>query len=188
MSSQTYEPSTLGYALLGLLAREPLSGYDLARHLERPLGFFWSARHSQIYPELAKLEAAGLVAHEVVAQSDRPDKKVYAPTGEGRERLAAWVTSALPPEKPKVELLLRTHSVWTADPVAAAALYEGEAERAEADLARFEAALGRFTAAGMPSVGDPRFGSVANLRYGIANRREVAAWCRWMVGELRRAP
>src|SRR5215469_6282498 len=51
--------STLGYALLTLLAREPLSGYDLAQRMKRPLGFFWQAQHSQIYPELAGLEEHG---------------------------------------------------------------------------------------------------------------------------------
>ena len=69
--------TTLGYALLGLLAREPLSGYDLAQRLKGRVGFFWQARHSQIYPELGRLEAAGLVRHAVVEQQDRPDKKVY---------------------------------------------------------------------------------------------------------------
>ena len=55
--------TTLGYALLGLLARRALSGYDLAREMKRPVGYFWQARHSQIYPQLARLEALGLVAH-----------------------------------------------------------------------------------------------------------------------------
>ena len=49
--------TTLGYALLGLLARRPLSGYDLAGQLKVPVVFFWHARISQIYPELARLEA-----------------------------------------------------------------------------------------------------------------------------------
>jgi DNA-binding PadR family transcriptional regulator len=33
--------TTRGYALLSLLAREPLSGYDLARSMRVPVGFFW---------------------------------------------------------------------------------------------------------------------------------------------------
>jgi DNA-binding PadR family transcriptional regulator len=84
-------PSTLGYALLGLLAREPLSGYDLAQQMKGPVAFFWQAQHSQIYPELARLEKDGLVQFEVVPQYDRPAKKVYAPTEAGRAALRAWV-------------------------------------------------------------------------------------------------
>ena len=69
---------TLGYAVLGLLSREELSGYDLKRWMERPLGYFWNARHSQIYPELARLEEEGFVTHTLVEQSGKPDKKEYA--------------------------------------------------------------------------------------------------------------
>src|SRR5450755_1045236 len=82
--------TTLGYALLGLLAAQPLSGYDLARKLKRPVGFFWPARHSQIYPELALLQAEGLVTHQVVEQTDRPDKKLYQITDSGRAAVRTW--------------------------------------------------------------------------------------------------
>src|SRR5690348_6743093 len=83
---------TLGYALLGLLARRPLWGYDLARRMKVPIGYFWHASHSQIYPELAALEADGLVTHEIVQQRDRPDKKLYSITEAGREVLRRWVS------------------------------------------------------------------------------------------------
>lgn len=51
--------TTLGYAILGLLSRERLSGYDLTRGMRGRVGNFWSAKHSQIYPELARLEEGG---------------------------------------------------------------------------------------------------------------------------------
>ncbi len=43
--------TTLGYALLALLAHHASSGYDLARRLKRPIGFFWSAHQSHIYKD-----------------------------------------------------------------------------------------------------------------------------------------
>ena len=49
--------------------------------------FLWQARHSQSYPELARLEGEGLVGHRVVERQDRPDKKVYEITGTGLEAL-----------------------------------------------------------------------------------------------------
>jgi DNA-binding PadR family transcriptional regulator len=89
--------STLGYALLGLLAREPLSGYDLAQRMKQRVGYFWQAAgHSHIYPELGRLEAGGLATHEVVAQDERPAKKVYAITDAGRAALRRWVTEPAP--------------------------------------------------------------------------------------------
>ena len=65
--------TTLGYAILGLLSREELSGYDLTGRMKGRVGYFWSARHSQIYPELARLEEGGYVTHSVVEQQERPD-------------------------------------------------------------------------------------------------------------------
>src|SRR5467141_3325089 len=99
--------TTLGYALLGLLARGPLSGYDIAAQLKRGVGPFWHARHSQIYPELARLAASELVTHVRVEQYDRPDKKVYSLTPAGLAALEAWLTSPLPPEHQRDELTLR---------------------------------------------------------------------------------
>src|SRR5690606_24488121 len=53
--------STLGFALLSLLTRGPATGYDLAQRMKAPIGHFWTAKHSQIYPELARLAEAGHV-------------------------------------------------------------------------------------------------------------------------------
>ena len=83
--------TTLGYALLALLAREPLTGYDLAQRMRHSTDFFWTARHSQIYPELARMEAAGLLIHEVIRQRERPDKKRYTMTEAGYAALRAWL-------------------------------------------------------------------------------------------------
>ena len=58
--------STLGFALLGLLARQPRTGYELSQALRRPIGYFWTAGHSQVYPELARLDAAGYISHTVI--------------------------------------------------------------------------------------------------------------------------
>src|SRR5690348_4827029 len=88
--------STLGYALLGLLGIEALSGYDLSRQLVQPISYFWSAQRSHIYPELARLEARGLVTHERIEQLERPDKKVYTLTAAGRHAVSEWITR--PPE------------------------------------------------------------------------------------------
>ena len=52
---------SLRHAVLGLLERRPSTGYELTRTFDRSLRASWQARHSQIYPELAKLESAGLV-------------------------------------------------------------------------------------------------------------------------------
>src|SRR5437660_6282472 len=104
---------TLSYGLLGLLARKPLSGYDLAQQMKRRVGLMWSALPSQIYPELARLEKQGLVTHQVVEQPDyRPDKKVYEITEAGRQALRQWVTQPTPPTAIRDEFVLKAYSIW----------------------------------------------------------------------------
>src|SRR5439155_23190567 len=45
----------------------------------------------QVYTTLERLARDGLIACEVVSQAERPDKKVYALTGEGRRHLREWL-------------------------------------------------------------------------------------------------
>jgi len=82
---------SLGNALLGLLNHKPMTGYDLKKILDHPMGFFWIAQMSQIYRELNKMEEKGLVKSEIVSQEKRPDRKVYHLTKEGRETFLNWL-------------------------------------------------------------------------------------------------
>ena len=80
---------SLRHALLGLLADEPASGYDLTRAFAGELGrYAWQAGHTRIYPELVRMEEQGLV----VVQSLGPrGRKTYAITGPGRDELRTWM-------------------------------------------------------------------------------------------------
>ena len=82
---------SLGNALLGLLNNNPMTGYDLKKILDYPMGVFWVAQMSQIYRELNKLEEKGLVKSEIVPQEKRPDRKVYHLTKEGSETFLYWL-------------------------------------------------------------------------------------------------
>jgi DNA-binding PadR family transcriptional regulator len=175
--------TTLGYAILGLLAREALSGYDLTQRMKGRVGFFWNARHSQIYPELARLEDGGFVTHSVVEQRDRPDKKVHEITDAGLEALKDWVTQP-PPEKPtRDELTLKTYSVWLADGEEAARVFRAEGLKHEEQLARYEEIRSWMEdewREDLSNPGSPHFASYATLRRGIIHERGYAEWCRWL--------
>jgi DNA-binding PadR family transcriptional regulator len=184
------EVTTLGYALLGLLAREPLSGYDLARLMRTPVGFFWHARHSQIYPELARLQAHGYVTYEVVPQRDRPDKKVYTITDAGRELVREWAMAPLETPTVRDELVLKAFSLWLTEPRRAAALFREHERRHLAQLAEYreiEASLRRANPR-WPGLDSPDFASYVTLQRGIGYEREYAAWCRWVAEQLERGP
>lgn len=109
--------NTLGYVLLSLLAREPMSGYDLTAQLKKRFAPFWPISHTQIYPALAQLEEQGLARYLLVEQhAFRPDKKVYEITEEGRTALRQWVESPTPLVILRDEFFLKAYSLWLADP------------------------------------------------------------------------
>lgn len=182
--------TTLGFAILSAVAREPLSGYDVSRFFSRPFGFIWSAKHSQIYPELAKLQAAGLVAHQEVTQGGRPDKKIYRITDPGRSLLAEWVLRPGSPSSPRAELAIKTLAVWLTDPARAESLYRQEIAAAEHDIGNLTAAREaieeRHGRNDIPLT-SPDFGLYADLQYGLALRRQTIDWCRWMLAQFDRA-
>ncbi len=79
------------YAILGLLADGPRHGYELRAQYEHQLVPSAKLNVGQVYPTLDRLQRDGWVAHDVVSQPERPDKKVYALTEEGQRRLRAWL-------------------------------------------------------------------------------------------------
>jgi DNA-binding PadR family transcriptional regulator len=87
--------SPTAYVILGMLRREPLSGYEIKALVDNSTRFFWAASYGQIYPELRRLSEAGLV---VGADSPTGGRKrtVYEITADGEEELKAWLRQ--PPE------------------------------------------------------------------------------------------
>lgn len=82
---------TLKYAILGLLNRHPMTGYDLSKEFDKDLTYFWHAKHSQIYPELKKLTDENLIQFEVQITGEILEKKVYSITDLGKADLAQWL-------------------------------------------------------------------------------------------------
>jgi DNA-binding PadR family transcriptional regulator len=93
--------STVRQPLLALLAKEPAHGYELKLALEQTFGAAYpSPNIGQIYVTLKRLEADGLVRSQDVAQTTRPNKRVYELTPAGRDAVAAWVDE--PSDGPRV--------------------------------------------------------------------------------------
>jgi DNA-binding PadR family transcriptional regulator len=109
----------LEHALLVALSEQPASGLDLARRFSRSIGFFWSATHQQIYRVLARMDADGWVSATEVAQTGRPDKKVYAVSRAGRRVLAAWLVTPTETQALRSELAVKLRGASFADDRAA---------------------------------------------------------------------
>lgn len=87
--------SATAYVILGLVSKEPRSGYEIKAVVDGSTRFFWAASYGQIYPELKRLAEAGLVQGTAAPTGGRR-RTVYAITSDGEEELKAWLR--LPPE------------------------------------------------------------------------------------------
>jgi DNA-binding PadR family transcriptional regulator len=108
--------------VLALLAKEPSHGYQLRARLGQALGPLGEAMNAgQIYVTLTRLEKAGLVVSERSAGlPDRPDRKMYALTPAGQERVAGWLTEVSWPRPDLAEFhlkLIAAAAAGLADPI-----------------------------------------------------------------------
>ena len=77
--------TTTSHALLGLLNVKPWTTYELAKQVQRSLGWFWPRAERKLYDEPKQLVAAGLATASEQRTGKRP-RTVYAITGEGVKR------------------------------------------------------------------------------------------------------
>jgi DNA-binding PadR family transcriptional regulator len=88
---------SLSHAILGLLTYGPMTGYDLKKVFDKSISQVWAASLSQIYRELSTLEKKGYVTSTIQKQEDRPDKKIYKITQQGKNVFLRWLSDF--PEK-----------------------------------------------------------------------------------------
>jgi DNA-binding PadR family transcriptional regulator len=108
--------------VLALLAKEPVQGYQLRARLDRALGPVGEAMNAgHIYVTLSRLEKAGLIErHGAVGSSDRPERKVYALTVAGQERVTEWLAEVSWPKPDLAEFhlkLIAAAAAGLADPI-----------------------------------------------------------------------
>ncbi|HEY1133765.1 MAG TPA: PadR family transcriptional regulator [Nocardioides sp.] len=97
----------LEHVLLVALRERSGSGLELTQRFERTIGNFWQASHQQIYRTLGRMADDGWVDVEAVAQTGRPDKKVYAVSALGEKVLAEWLATPSAPEPLRTEVAVK---------------------------------------------------------------------------------
>jgi PadR family transcriptional regulator AphA len=138
---------SLRHAVLGLLAVEPATGYDLARRFDKSLANAWHASHSQIYPELARLHDAGMV--EVVGEGPRRSR-TWAITPQGREELRRWMTESEPNRSQRNETAVRWFLLSVIPPADRRIALERELAFSAEEIERLQAVAERLDAAPRP--------------------------------------
>ncbi|MEL6826704.1 MAG: PadR family transcriptional regulator [Pseudomonadota bacterium] len=159
-------------AILVSLSDGPMSGYDLAKHFDQTVGFFWRATHSQIYRELSKLKDKGHVSAEDVPQRGKPNRILYSITDAGHEALRAWSRQPCAPDPVKDDFLVRLYGLEHMD---VDALREHLSQRLEGHrdrLAKFKALAESTEPNSVAAIGRLR-----GLEIGLRYEREWAAWC-----------
>jgi PadR family transcriptional regulator AphA len=144
---------SLRYAILGLLARRPSTGYELTQTFDRSLRTSWHASHSQIYPELSKLERAGLVA--VVGRGARRSK-TYGLTGAGREELRRWLVEAEPDRSQRNESGVRLFLTPLLDPADRRIAYERDLRHVQVELDELEELRTQLRGSELPEAFSPQ--------------------------------
>ncbi|GAA4250005.1 PadR family transcriptional regulator [Dactylosporangium darangshiense] len=109
--------------VLAMLAKEPAHGYELRARMRDALGPLGEAMNAgQIYVTLTRLAKAGLVtSRHCEGLPDRPDRRVYALTPAGQERVAAWLSEVSWPRPDLTEFhlkLVAAAAARLADPIA----------------------------------------------------------------------
>jgi DNA-binding PadR family transcriptional regulator len=169
------ELSPTAYVILGMLGWRPMSGYEIKALVDKSTRFFWAASYGQIYPELRRLSAAGLIEGEAIPQGGRR-RNVYRLTPAGRSELQGWLGVDAEAFELRDEGLLK---LFFADAVGdEAAIQAIDAKRREHErvLAHLEAIEANGGAGGFAAF---------VLRYGIECNRWQADWCERAIRELR---
>ena len=94
-TSDTALIHSVEYSPLGLLSERPMHGYEIHQELSRKagLGLIWTVKQAQLYAILAKLEACGFIAAEVLIQGNRPARKVFHLTQDGLKAFEDWLST-----------------------------------------------------------------------------------------------
>jgi PadR family transcriptional regulator, regulatory protein AphA len=168
----TNELPTTSYALLGLLAMGPMSGYDLDGFVSRSIANFWPIEKSQIYRELTRLEALGFLEATEVAQQGAPDKRVYALTGAGERALDDWLAeSTYQQERVRNAFLVKLFFGWRMPPDRLGALVEQYRVDALAERDRLRGIVDRLADAPGAAFGR------ATASFGLRHAESTLQWC-----------
>ena len=165
------------YFILGLLAKRPMSGYDI-RRLLRSLGWlFGNPSFGTIYPALHALLKDDFVTVEVVPHPNRPARKIYTITEIGKQALQEWL--AQPPPRGIGLRAFIMHLVVTGDS-AHDRLFAVLRQRRE-ELIAHHLALEQV----IEELGERASrGEVAAIEYGLAIASAERAWLETKLAEL----
>ena len=176
------ELSNTSYTVLGMLRMGLRTGYEIKRFVDKTTRFFWAASYGQIYPELKRLEEAGLVRGQADPGSGR-GRTTYELTDAGQAALHDWLaTRADPVYEVRDENLLKFFFADALEPEGVRELLRAKREYHESIVEHLRS-MEPHAAAGKRG----RF-PYLTLQFGLGFHGWIVDWCREMEDELAGAP
>ena len=175
--SPTPPLTTTSHAILGLLSVRSWTTYELAKQVQRSLGWFWPRAERKLYDEPKRLVAAGLARSEAEMTGARP-RTVYTVTRRGRDALRRWLDQ--PPAPPALEFegMIKVFFAdgGTLEQLRANLL--AIVETADARLVDLGTKVDELARGGEPFPQRVHLNSLG-LRFIVDHERAISSWARW---------
>jgi DNA-binding PadR family transcriptional regulator len=174
-------PTSTSYAILGLLSLRSWTTYELAKQVQRSLGWFWPRAERKLYDEPKRLVAAGLARSEGEMTGARP-RTVYAVTRRGRNALRRWLDE--PPTPPTLEFegMIKVFFADGGSLEQLRATLTSIAETADARLTELDGKIAEFDRDDLPFPERVHLNKLG-LRFVVDHERAIATWARWALDQ-----
>jgi DNA-binding PadR family transcriptional regulator len=165
------------YALLGLLSRGPLSGYDIKKFTDFSVSHFWKENFGHIYPVLKRMGKEGLVTKQIETTEGKPNRNIYSITKSGTDEFLQWLSR--PPEEHSIrnELLLKIFFGSAASKESIISMILTEKERHVKKREAFDAIEEMITTDTEYKDQPDRPYWLITLEYGKKMSDAIAKWC-----------
>lgn len=152
-----------------------MTGYDITKEFERNISDFWTAKHSQIYPELKKLVSEDLITYEITVSGEALQKKLYTITSEGELAFLEWLQRDEDMENPPKDIFrLRTYFFDLLDTDRQQELLSSQLVQHQNRLLHLEQKYEKYNPA--PSKDSPQCGDYLVLYGAILRERAQIQW------------
>jgi PadR family transcriptional regulator AphA len=168
------------FLILGLLCEGPLSGYDIARLTRLRFRFFWSESYGQIYPELRRLSAEGLIA-ELHPTGGPRGKRSWSLTGAGGVALRSWLAEKGASDSARLETLLKAYFAFAGAPGTLSSVLGNFRDKLALDIDGLEKEEKQLRDAPDPHL-DHRY-ALMTLELGLLTYRTWKDWAERWAGE-----
>jgi DNA-binding PadR family transcriptional regulator len=131
--------SRVEVVVLGLLAEEPVYGYELLERVrDRGMAYWSEVAKASVYQALRRLENGGAITSRVQGGADGPDRRVYRIAASGRSRLRRGLIERLsgpPTHQSEATVALGfVHHLSTTDARKTLSAHESAAKQRLADI------------------------------------------------------